>query len=222
MPKPPVVTAPIVEWNREKGFGFLQVGMQRVFLHHRNFARRYKVPEVGDVLRFTMDTDGLGRPFASKAVHVSDAFDWRNEASRGASGRGGRISLWQVIFLIGLLLLPALALRRLPIDSQWIQLYVLAVSALTFFVYGRDKNLARTRSWRVSEFTLHFLEFIGGWPGAFLAQRWLRHKISKLSYQIAFWIIVLTYQIAALNLLLDGRLLHGAGAGIQRLIHVGK
>jgi len=218
VPKSPAVTAPIVEWKRDKGYGFLQVGRERVFLHHRNFARQHKPPEVGDVLRFTMAKDGLGRLFASKAVHVSDAFEWTNDAVRRASGRGGRITVWPLVFLAGLLILPAVAVRRIPADSLWIQLYVLAVSALTFFVYGQDKKLARGRGWRVSEFTLHFLEAIGGWPGAFLAQRWFRHKISKLSYQIVFWLIVLVYQLAGVDCLLGGRLSHGALAGIKRVV----
>jgi len=218
VPKSPSVTAPIVEWKRDKRYGFLQVGTERVFLHQRNFARQHKVPEVGDVLRFTVAKDGLGRPFASKAVHVSDAFDWRNDSVRRTSGRGGKITLWPLVFLAGLLILPAIAVRRIPVDSLWIQLHVLAVSALTFFVYGQDKKRARGGGWRVSEFTLHFLEAIGGWPGAFLAQRWFRHKISKLSYQIAFWLIVLVYQLAGIDFLLGGRLSQGAAAGIQRVV----
>ena len=44
---------------------------------------------------------------------------------------------------------------------------------------------------------LHLLELLGGWPGAFLAQRRLRHKCSKGSYQFVFWLIVLGYQFAA-------------------------
>jgi uncharacterized membrane protein YsdA (DUF1294 family) len=49
----------------------------------------------------------------------------------------------------------------------------------------------------VSEANLHLLELLGGWPGAFLAQRRLRHKCSKGSYQFVFWLIVLGYQFAA-------------------------
>jgi uncharacterized membrane protein YsdA (DUF1294 family) len=47
---------------------------------------------------------------------------------------------------------------------------------------------------------------LGGWPGAFLAQRRLRHKCSKASYQFLFWIIVLAHQFAALDSLQDWRL----------------
>ena len=44
---------------------------------------------------------------------------------------------------------------------------------------------------------MHLLEILGGWPGALLAQRRLRHKCCKGSYQVMFWLIVLAYQFAA-------------------------
>jgi uncharacterized membrane protein YsdA (DUF1294 family) len=56
---------------------------------------------------------------------------------------------------------------------------------------------------------------LGGWPGAFLAQRRLRHKCSKGSYQFVFWGIVLLYQLAAADVLLDHQL---SRALIERLI----
>ncbi|HSH15989.1 MAG TPA: DUF1294 domain-containing protein [Verrucomicrobiae bacterium] len=50
---------------------------------------------------------------------------------------------------------------------------------------------------RVSEANLHLLELLGGWPAALLAQRRLRHKCSKGSYQFMFWLIVLGHQFVA-------------------------
>ncbi|SJM91388.1 Cold-shock protein (fragment) [Crenothrix polyspora] len=44
--------------------------------------------------------------------------------------------------------------------------------------------------WRIPEKSLHTLELLGGWPGALLAQRTLRHKNRKPSYQVVFWLIV--------------------------------
>jgi hypothetical protein len=44
---------------------------------------------------------------------------------------------------------------------------------------------------------LHLLELIGRRSGAFLAQRRLRHKCSKVSYQVVFWLIAMACQFAA-------------------------
>jgi uncharacterized membrane protein YsdA (DUF1294 family) len=75
----------------------------------------------------------------------------------------------------------------------WLLLVVavyLLMSLVTGIVYGLDKRAARRGESRTSEATLHGLELLGGWPGAFLAQRLLRHKNAKLRYQIVFWMIV--------------------------------
>ncbi len=76
----------------------------------------------------------------------------------------------------------------------------LAMSLATLAVYARDKQNAAARRRRVRESTLHTLELLGGWPGAFLAHRVLRHKNRKLSYQAVYWLIVLLHAggIAAL------------------------
>ncbi|WP_155859945.1 DUF1294 domain-containing protein [Kordiimonas gwangyangensis] len=65
-------------------------------------------------------------------------------------------------------------------------LYV-AFSLLTFLVYGFDKMAAIRRGWRVREDTLHMFGILGGWPGAILAQRLLRHKTRKRSFRSTFW-----------------------------------
>jgi uncharacterized membrane protein YsdA (DUF1294 family) len=76
------------------------------------------------------------------------------------------------------------------------------VSVFGYVVYAAEKNRARRGDWRVPEQSLHLVELIGGWPGAFVAQRRLRHKCSKVSYQIVFWIIVWAHQFVALDFVL--------------------
>lgn len=71
----------------------------------------------------------------------------------------------------------------------WCAAVYAAASAVTFIVYGVDKNAARRQQRRVPEARLHLLEFLGGWPGALIAQRVFRHKTRKLSYQLVFWCI---------------------------------
>lgn len=102
-----------------------------------------------------------------------------------------------VLVTIGLLVLPFIAGQRCGMDFRWAIAYGLVLGVLTYWVYASDKRRAEERAWRVPEVWLHLLELLGGWPGAFLAQRRLRHKCSKISYQFLFWMIVLAYQFAA-------------------------
>ena len=61
------------------------------------------------------------------------------------------------------------------------------VSLATFATYGVDKRRARIAGRRVPERTLHLMSVLGGWPGAWVAQRVFRHKTRKLSFQLIFW-----------------------------------
>jgi len=113
-------------------------------------------------------------------------------------GRGGLSALAVAGFSL-LLVVPAYALSRFATSVDWRLLAgtPLALSLLTFLAYRSDKRRAELREWRIPESTLHIAELVGGWPGAYLAQRTFQHKISKISYQVEFWIIVLLHQIVA-------------------------
>jgi uncharacterized membrane protein YsdA (DUF1294 family) len=56
-----------------------------------------------------------------------------------------------------------------------------------FAAYAIDKSSAVAGEWRISEGTLILLGLACGWPGAIVAQQFLRHKSSKASFQLAFW-----------------------------------
>ena len=67
-------------------------------------------------------------------------------------------------------------------------------SLISFLVYGWDKRLAMQHGEhviRVPERTLHILGLIGGWPGSFIAQQWLRHKSKKRSFIAVLWLTVI-------------------------------
>ncbi|HOX56987.1 MAG TPA: DUF1294 domain-containing protein [Candidatus Paceibacterota bacterium] len=115
-----------------------------------------------------------------------------------------------LLVLLGLLALPVMAGLRLGGYFLWAGVYGGIVSALTYWAYAADKRRAQERAWRLPEARLHMLELLGGWPGAFLAQRRLRHKCSKGSYQAVFWLIVLVYQFAAFDSLQDWRFCRAA------------
>ena len=120
------------------------------------------------------------------------------------------------LIVIALAALPAYAAQRLVGTYPWLALYAVAVSAITYWVYAVDKRRAEHGEWRVPEAHLHLLELLGGWPGAFLAQRRLRHKCSKGSYQFVFWLIVLIYQCAAFDSFQHWRYSQGAWKHLEQ------
>jgi uncharacterized membrane protein YsdA (DUF1294 family)/cold shock CspA family protein len=187
---PSTLTGTITEWDDQKGYGYVQSGQARIFLHRRDFSERHKRPEVGDIVSFCLGQDAKGRPCAKNASHMND---------------GGKITVMAVLFLSALLILPTFALYSQPINLRWVGLYFVTLSFVSYFNYANDKRKARAKEWRISESTLQVTALIGGWPGAFLAQRRLRHKVSKLGFQIVFWLIVFAYQVVAFDSLQSWR-----------------
>ena len=66
----------------------------------------------------------------------------------------------------------------------------LVMSAVCFVSYALDKSAARRGERRTPESTLLVLGLLGGWPGAVLAQQWLRHKTVKQPFRQMFWFTV--------------------------------
>jgi uncharacterized membrane protein YsdA (DUF1294 family) len=66
----------------------------------------------------------------------------------------------------------------------------LAMSLACFIAYAIDKSAARRGERRTPESTLLMLGLLGGWPGAVLAQQWLRHKTVKQPFRQMFWFTV--------------------------------
>ena len=70
---------------------------------------------------------------------------------------------------------------------------VFVMSLVCFSTYRWDKRRARSGSHRVPERTLQILAFFGGWRGALMGQRLLRHKTHKRSFSAMFWLIVVLH-----------------------------
>lgn len=92
-------------------------------------------------------------------------------------------------------LLPAFAALYLAVTwcwpvPHWMALAYAGMSTLTFTTYAWDKAAARAGRWRTAEMKLHLLALLGGWPGALLAQQWLRHKSAKQTFRAVFWATV--------------------------------
>jgi uncharacterized membrane protein YsdA (DUF1294 family) len=81
----------------------------------------------------------------------------------------------------------AAVLRGVP---AWADLLYAGASVLCFAFYAIDKAAARAGRERISESMLLSLGFVGGWPGAIVAQQLFRHKTAKRSFRIRFWLSV--------------------------------
>jgi uncharacterized membrane protein YsdA (DUF1294 family) len=104
--------------------------------------------------------------------------------SRRTAGRGSylAIAVFAALYLVGAVFWPR---------PLWVAGLYLVASLVCYALYATDKRRARFGGWRVPERTLLFWGFIGGWPGAIVAQQVLRHKTQKVSFREAFWVTVI-------------------------------
>jgi uncharacterized membrane protein YsdA (DUF1294 family) len=95
-----------------------------------------------------------------------------------------------VFFLTGASLAALVTvLLALHFGVPWPISYLAGINASTFACYGYDKLASRRKYSRVPERTLHLLEFAGGTPGAYLAQRVFHHKTVKGRFRAVFGLI---------------------------------
>lgn len=103
----------------------------------------------------------------------------------------------------------------------WLPALYAVMSVITFLTYAWDKSAARRDRRRVPEQTLLTLGFLGGWPGALIAQQSLRHKTRKRTFRRAFWARVVL-NVVLLSAIIVVTTLWGwdAAAGWNRFVSV--
>lgn len=199
-------TAQVVEWNHDRGYGFLanEQGEGRLFLHIQEIVEGITPPQLGDRVRFVPGIDKQGRP---QAIQVRNL----RRADRLSSGQ------WSLFFALLLLPLATILTTDFPISGYWLLTYTAVASLASYRIYSRDKQMAQSGKWRVSELRLHVVELFGGWPGAFIAQRRFRHKVTKGRYQFIYWVIVTGHQLFALDILRGGEVSFTAWSILRNL-----
>lgn len=175
-------------WNDDRGFGFIEPtqGGQEIFVHIKAFGPRVGRPQVHQVLSFEVELGPQGKKRA-KNVEVVRRVVARNQVRRELPAQWGTATLFAI---------PSFAVLFLVIAILWkpplaLALAYPAASLVTFLAYAVDKSAARRGAWRTPESTLHLLAVAGGWPGALLAQQFLRHKSTKEEFRTLFWATVI-------------------------------
>lgn len=95
------------------------------------------------------------------------------------------------MFLIYIMLFTAFIFERtfngfLP---GFFPILFLGVNLFIFLYYYHDKTAAIKNTQRIPENTLHWFSLLGGWAGAYIAQKTFKHKHKKTSFM---WVYRLT------------------------------
>lgn len=177
----------VVNWNDDKGFGFIEpmAGGKQVFVHIKAFQNRQRRPSVGDVVTYRVSTDKGGRTRAVDAVYAGERPAGASASKGGRSTKSTPIAI--ALVFLGLVALSVIAGKLPPA----ILLTYVVFSLLSYLIYYLDKSAARQGRWRTKESSLHLLALAGGWPGALVAQKTLRHKSRKQPFRFIFWLTVL-------------------------------
>lgn len=186
----------IIDWNQARGAGHVLADDGEHWPFHSSDWRGERRPRAGQPVSFSVRRQPDGRNCAGQ-VHPRDAGVRKPSARAAASARPRRRQraagslpwLWtgMCVAAYATLLGVAVERARLPVQALYVSLLLCTAA---WIAHALDKRAARHGRRRIPEARLHLLELIGGWPGALLAQRMLRHKNRKPRYQAVFWSLV--------------------------------
>lgn len=183
-------------WNDERGFGYIEStqGGEPIFVHVSAWPRGAGRPQMKQAVSFEVESGAKGK--RAKNVQVLQARRVPRASQRQLQAQWGTATLFAVPMFLALYTAAAI-LWRPPL---WVAGIYVVASLVAFAAYASDKTAAATGSWRTPESTLHVLSLAGGWPGALLAQQFLRHKSTKQEFRQVFWSTVVVNVVVVLAL----------------------
>ncbi len=187
----------IIQWDDEKGYGIIQNAQdeQTAFFHISTYHYQCRRPEIGELVSFYCEPFVPGaKPKAARVVRTEDELSLLLDDApcdqRNMKLKSSKLLPYSVLACVYLAILAYFSFK--------LALLYALISAVTFFVYRKDKNIAQANrgrtdnafQGRIPENTLHMLGMAGGWPGALVARIFFRHKTTKASFVQAFWVTV--------------------------------
>jgi uncharacterized membrane protein YsdA (DUF1294 family)/cold shock CspA family protein len=180
----------VKSWNDDRAFGFIEPsqGGQEIFLHITALPARASRPALSQRVTFELELNRDGKKRAKNVQFAQPPRSPRPQRSRQppSTAQWGGATLFAIPAFLLVYLAAALFWHvPLAVGAAYVGL-----SVMCFLTYANDKFAAKSGAWRTPESTLHLLALLGGWPGALLAQQFLRHKSTKASFRTEFWATV--------------------------------
>jgi len=94
------------------------------------------------------------------------------------------------LFALCIIATVALWWSGYPQQFDLLQSWLIAITLITFFVYGYDKIISRFNIVRVPEQVLVILTFAGGTVGALVGMWLFRHKTRKMSFHLKLMLVM--------------------------------
>lgn len=173
----------ITNWNDDKGFGFItpKDGGKQIFVHIKAFKSTTVRPKINQVILYDLSKDNRGRICAINVLKFGE----KPPVQHKKEGK-----LFSIFLIVTFFISMVLTILTGKIPMIMLPFYVV-VNIFTYIIYAIDKSASQNGSWRTPENTLHLLALAGGWSGAIIAQKRLRHKSKKQSFRITFWLTVI-------------------------------
>ena len=164
----------VIHFNEEKGYGFIgsDAYEENIFVHITQVNNASELFQ-GQAVEFSLEKTKKG--LAAINVHA-----------------GQKQQSPYLIFALSSLFVSLAIFSYASQQLQTLIAYLIAINISTFILYGYDKLIASGEKLRVPEVNLQALALLGGSPAALLAQKFFRHKTIKGSFQIIYWMIVIT------------------------------
>lgn len=183
----------VIKWYDDKGFGFVRAttDSKDVFLHISEIQRLNRRPDINELVTYEVTKDEKGR---FRAVNVAYLLA-QEEFRKSHSSTSFSFIFLAFIFIFTLFVLERTLKGLLPHFYMFIYL---GTNLFVFLYYYQDKTSAIKNDWRTRESTLHWLSLLGGWGGAYIAQKLFRHKHKKASFLFTYKLTVLLNCLAVI------------------------
>jgi uncharacterized membrane protein YsdA (DUF1294 family)/cold shock CspA family protein len=195
----------IIKWYEDKGFGFIRATQDSkdVFLHISEIHKLNKRPQINESVTYEIAKDEKGR-FRAENVGYQSAQTNTNKSDISTS--------FSYVFLTFIFLFLAFVIERALMGflPHIVPFIFVGANLIVFSYYYQDKASAIRRNWRTPESTLHFMSLMGGWGGAYIAQKMFRHKYKKTPFMVVYKLtvlincsVIILYSVPELSIILN-------------------